>query len=174
MKISALLQTVRSRSRLYSLYPPSPEQAAEFVGKRFPDKEMGLILHTANLCDGNIGKIIETIQNGGEDAGKLADAILSAVISGREYDVLVLTNKLTTSRSFASGVLEFLSESAAECVKASVGVQTSSAVAADCAKRLTRARIFRIAENIGRAKAVLGTNVNLNFFGTWLSSVLKP
>lgn len=168
-----LLQTVRSRSRLYSLYPVSPEQAADFILKRFPEQNAESILHTAQLCDGNIGKTIEIVESGGEEAGKLADDIFSAMISGREYDILVLTNKLTAGRPFAASVLDFLSENAAECVKASVGAETSSTLAKECAKRLPRAKIFRIAENIDRAKSILGTNVNLNFFGTWLSSVLK-
>ncbi len=168
-----LLQTVRSRSRLYSLYPAPPEQAAEYVAKLFPDEDYNNILHTAQLCDGNIGKTIETIQNGGQEASKLADDIFRAVFFGKEYDVLVLTNKLSAGRPFAASVLEFLSENAAECVKAAVGAETSSAIAKECAQSMTKAKILRIAENIDRAKSVLGTNINLNFFGTWLSSVLK-
>ncbi len=168
-----LLQTVRSRSRLYTLYPATPEAAAEYVLRLFPERDYGDILHAAQLCDGNIGKTIGMIESGGEEAKKLADEIFVAVTKGNEYNVLTLTSKMSQSRVFAVSVLDFLTENAAECVKASVGAKTNSAIASDAAKRMTKNRIFRLAENIERAKQVLEINVNLNFFGTWLSSVLR-
>ncbi len=168
-----LLQTVRSRSRLYTLYPASPEAAAEYVSVFYPKTDYGDILHAAQLCDGNIGKTLDMLEDGGEEAKKLADDIFAAVIRGNEYTVLTLTIKITASRAFAVSVLDFLTENAAECVKASVGAKTHSTIAADASKRMTKNRIFRLAENIERAKQVLETNVNLNFFSTWLSSVLR-
>ena len=168
-----LLQTVRSRSRLYTLYPATPEEAAEYVSRSYPETDYGDILRAAQLCDGNIGKTVVMLESGGEEAKKLADEIFEAVIKGNEYTVLTLTNKLSQSRVFAVSVLDFLIEEAAECVKASVGAKTNSPISAEAARRMTKSKIFRIAENIDRAKQVLETNVNLNFFGTWLSSVLK-
>lgn len=168
-----LLQTVRSRSRLYTLYPASPEEAAEYVSRFYPETDYGDILHSAQLCGGNIGKTLEVIESGGEEAKKLADEIFYAVIKGNEYNVITLTAKISTSRVFAASVLDFLTENASECVKASVGVKTLSSIASDASKRMTKNRIFRLAENIERAKQILETNVNLNFFGTWLSSVLR-
>ncbi len=168
-----LLQTVRSRSRLYTLYPVQPQAAAEYIYRIFPEKDYGDILHTAQLCDGNIGKTLEMLESGGEEAKKIADEIFTAAIKGNEYTVLTSTNKITASRTLAVSVLDFLTENVAECVRASVGIKTLSAVAEDTAKRMTKGRILRLAENIERAKQVLETNVNLNFFSTWLSSMLK-
>ncbi len=168
-----LLQTVRSRSRLYTLYPPSPETATEYVSQFYPQTDYGDILHAAQLCDGNIGKTLEMLENGGEEAKKLADEIISAVVKGNEYTVLNLTGRISVNRAFAVSVLGFLTENAAECVKASVGAKTYSVIAEDAARRMTKNRVFRLAENIERAKQVLETNVNLNFFSTWLSTVLR-
>lgn len=168
-----LLQTVRSRSRIYSLYPPSAEQAAEYVSAHIPDYSYEEILNAAQHSCGNIGKTIETLKNGGEEASRLADEIFRTLATGKEYDVLVLTSKLSSGRAFASAVLDFMTENAAECLRASSGLPTTSEAARQLVSVMPRGKIIRLAENISRAREVLLTNVNLNFFGTWLSSVLK-
>ncbi len=168
-----LLQTVRSRSRIYTLYPVSNEQAAGYLLKKYPEKPYDEILRAASLCDGNIGKTAEILESGGEQSSKLANDIFSAIANGKEYDTLVLTSQMTTNRNFASSVLDFLLENAAECVKVSVGGSSDSEIAKRVAAAKSKNRILRLAENIDRAKEILSTNVNLSFFSTWLASVLK-
>lgn len=168
-----LLQTVRSRSRIYSLCPPPPEQAAEYLSAHMTEYSYEEILNAAQHCAGNIGKTEETLRNGGEEASRLADEIFRALVSGREYDVLVLTSRLSAGRPFASAVLDFMTENAAECVRASAGLHTDNTAAKQLASVMPSGKIIQLADNISRAREILQTNVNLNFFGTWLSSVLK-
>ena len=143
-----LLQTVRSRSRIYTLYPPAPEQAAQFLRELYPDKDS-------------------------EEAKALADEIMAAVTTKREYDLLLLTSRLSAGREFASSVLDFMLEDVGECIRASVGLPTNLKAAQDIAAKLSPKRVYKLADNIENAKNVLKSNVNLNFFGTWLCSVLK-
>ena len=173
MSATSLLQTVRSRARIFSLFPADISEAVVEVKKRFPDKSPDEIQHIVSICDGNIGISIQMLENGGEEAQKLAEDIFRAIPLTAEYQLLLLTSQLAENRNFASSVLDCMLEIGAECVKASVGAKTSSEIAVETAKRLPKKRIFSIMENIGKARDILNTNVNLNFFSTWLCSVLR-
>lgn len=168
-----LLLTVRSRSRIYTLYPPAPGQAADYLASVFPDKTKDELLSAAALADGNIGTAIRNLESGSEEAKALADEILLAVTDKREYNLLVLTSRLSASREFAAGVLDFLIEDAGECIRASAGLPTELQAARVTVEKLSPKRIYRLAETIGRARDVLKTNVNLNFFSTWFCAVLR-
>jgi len=168
-----LLETVRSRSRIYSLNPPSKDEASYYITSHYPEFSEEDIKRAVDLSEGNIGKSLELLNTGGEEAAILADEIMNALIIGKEYEILRLNTRLTESRQFAASVLDALSELSAECVKASVGLPTSSETAKKAVSRLTRQKILKVQDNIQRAKNVLNTNVNLSFYGTWLSALLK-
>ncbi|MBR2176522.1 MAG: hypothetical protein IJ861_06225 [Clostridia bacterium] len=168
-----LLETVRSRSRIYSLFPADPKQAAEFAAQKFPDKPYEELLRAAGLCGGNIGQTIQLIESGGEEAKILAEEIFASMQKSSEYELLVRTNQLTKDRAFAAAVLDNMLEISAECLKAAVGAETNSEIAVQIARKMTKKKIYAMAETIRNACGILNTNVNLNFFGTWLCAVLK-
>ncbi len=170
---SSLLQTVRSRSRIFSLFPAEVNDAAAIAAKRFPQKDISEIKNIAQLCDGNIGMTLQMLQNGGQEAQKLAEEIFASIMLSSEYPLLQSLQQLAGDRNFAASVLDFMSELAAECVRASIGADVYSKTAAAIAERYSKKRIFCISENILYARKVLNTNVNLNLFCTWLCSVLK-
>lgn len=170
---SGMLQTVRSRSRVFSLYPAGTEEAVKIAERRFPNKDIDEIRHIAEICDGNIGMTLQMAENGGEEAQRLAEDIFNSVTQSTEYSLLTLTGRLSSDRNFAVNVLDCMGEIAADCMKASVGVKVSSQAALETAERYSKKRISEISENIQYARKVLNTNVNLNLFCTWLSSVLR-
>ena len=170
---SSMLQTVRSRSRIFSLYPAGVGNAVKIAEKRFPNKDIDEIRHIAEICDGNIGMTLQMIESGGEEARKLAEDIFLAATQSTEYALLTLTGRLAADRNFAVNVLDCMTEIAADCMKAAAGVKVSSHVANDTAERYSKKRIAETAENIRYARKILNTNVNLNLFCTWLSSVLR-
>lgn len=170
---SSMLSTIRSRARIISLYPAGVQDAADIAKKRFPEKDIAEIEHIANICDGNIGMTLQMLETGGEEARNLAEEILQAVTLSAEYPLLQLTSRLSANRNFAVSVLDCMTEIAADCIKASVGIRVSSQTAADIAERYSKKRITAISENIQYARKILNTNVNLNLFCTWLCSVLR-
>lgn len=167
-----LLQTVRSRSRIYTLYPPSPDEAASVLQKMFPEKERGELIDAAALYDGNIGEAIRSIQSGDEQSVRLAEDILNAVAARKEYELLLLTGNLSASREFAAEVMGNLISLSGECIRASAGLPVSSEAAKNAVASLSEKKLYRLADNIAKASDILKSNVNLNFFGTWLCSVL--
>ena len=151
-----LLQTVRSRTRI----------------DKFPEKSFDELLSAAKLSDGNIGEVIRAFENGSEETMLLAQDMMDAVIRRKEYELLILTSRLSSSREFASAVLRDLLEISGECIRASVGIEGTSDIAVKAAEKLSPKKIYKISENIEKAANVLKSNVNLNFFGTWLCSLL--
>lgn len=168
-----LLETVRSRCRLLTLYPVTPEQAAEAASKYYPEKDYGELLSYARLCDGNIGQTLQMVESGGEKARREAQEIFSLIGKTGEYDLLLKTSQACRERLHMSAVIDCLMELSAECIKASVGAECLSPVAAETASRLTTARCMKLADNLQRIREASQTNVNLNFFGTWLCAMLK-
>ncbi len=169
---SAMLPTIRSRVRVFSLFPAGVQEAVQVVQKRLADKTEEEILHAAEVCDGNIGRMLQMLESGGEQASLLAEQMLTAIMQSAEYPLLTLAGQLN-SRNLAVSVLDCLTELAAESVRASVGLAVSSAAAAAMAERYSLKRIMKLAETIQDARNLLNTNVNLNLFGTWLCAVLR-
>ena len=167
-----LLQTVRSRSRIYTLYPPDKEEAAAYLEKRYPEINPGELNNHAALCGGNIGAAITGIEGGGEEAAALAEEMLHAVVKRRSYDLLLLTTRLSSSREFAAKSIDMLLGLSGEAIRASAGLDVTSEAAKAASEKLTLERLYKLADNIEKAREVLKSNVNLNFFGTWLCAQL--
>ncbi len=170
---SSLLQTVRSRSRIFSLYPPDAEQTIKFLSDRFPDKTSDEISKATTDSGGNIGGAIELLKGESEEARLLAEQILSAIPLSTEYNLLLLTNKAVQNRAFAVNVLDALCELSAECVMASAGVKNVSSIAEETAKKLSGKRLISLQSKISRARYLINTNLNLNLYGTWLCAELR-
>lgn len=168
-----LLQTIRSRTRLYSLYPVETDAAVRYISANNPGYQYEEIEDCVKASSGNIGQAMELLGSGGEEARSLAREIINTVVTGKEYDLLVLTNRMAKDRAFALRTIDCMSELAALCVKASVGADVGDKTAMEAAKRIPRRRLLILTENIRRARRVISTNVNMNFFCTWLSSVLR-
>ncbi len=170
---TSLLQTIRSRTRIYSLYPPSVTEAETVLKKMFPDKDASLLSEAAQNSGGNIGAAIELLNTGGEEEKKTAEAIFRAIPLSTEYALLTETFKITKDRSFAITVLERLYELSAECLKASCGAKNVSPIALELSKTLSKKRLQALFFQVQKARDVLKYNVNLNFYSTWLCSVLR-
>ena len=170
---TALLETVRSRARVYSLTPVGIDEETEYLQKRFADKAYEEIRNAAENSMGNIGMAVELLENGGEEAVLLAEEIFAAIPARDEYKLLTLTYKMIKDRAFAMAVTDSLLQTAGDAVKASVGAQYRSQCAKDAAEKMSGKRLYGILQTLYKAKTVLKTNVNLNFFCTWLCAALR-
>ncbi len=170
---ASLLQTVRSRSRIFSLFPPDIDLSIEAVKKFLPEKNADEIENIVSICGGNIGMSLQMLESGDDEAKKLANDIFGAITLKTEYQLMTLTNRLCSSRAFAFSTVGYMLEIAAEAVKFSAGVKTDSTTAAEFAEKISKRKLLIITDNIKKAYDILNTNINLNLFGVWLCSVLK-
>ncbi len=170
---TSFLQTVRSRSRIYTLYPVSFEESLDKLCNRFPEKSKEDIEWALNINDGNIGLAINTLENTTEESFTIAEKIFRSITLSTEYQLLSTAYRLSSDRVFAGRVIDHLISISAEAVKASVGAKVNLELATDTARRVSNKKLTGIFKKAQEAKDMLGTNVNMNLFCTWLSAHLK-
>lgn len=170
---SSLLQTVRSRARIFSLYPPDTIESIDFLSAKFPDKNSSEISSAVLNSGGNIGRAIELLEGESEEARQIAEQIFKAIPLSTEYKLLLLTNKAVKNRVLAANVLDAMCELSAECVKASIGIKGVSSTAEEISKKINRKRLIKLQSKISRARDLININLNLNFYGVWLCAELR-
>ena len=168
-----LLQTVRSRSRIMTLYPPTVAEAIETLKKLRPDVPPEVISQSAVDCGGNIGASLELIASGGEEEKKAAEDIFRAILQTSEYDLLLETGRIAQNRAFAVAVLDRMCSLSGECVRAAFDAADAGTLARELAGKFSRKKLIKLQSTILHAREVLNINVNLNFYSTWLCAVLR-
>ncbi len=168
-----LLQTVRSRSRIMTLYPPSVNEAVAALKRIRPDISEEIISQSAADSGGNIGAALELIASGGEEEKKTAEEIFRAIPQSTEYALMLASGKIARNRAFAVAVLDRLCSLSAECVRASYGAADAGSAARELSERFSRKKLLKLQSTILHARDVLNINVNLNFYSTWLCAVLR-
>lgn len=170
---SSLLLTVRSRSRIFSLLTPDSEEAENAVLKSDPTLDPYTVHQTAILTDGNIGRMSELLHSGGTEALHLAEQIAAAVVETREYNLLVLTSKLSSDKALTLAVLDGLYEIFCNAAKVAVGLEPRSETTALLAQKLTRSRLLKLIDTIADTKRKLQQNANMNLLTTELCVSLR-
>lgn len=168
-----LLQTVRSRARIFSLYPAEHSQAVDFISAKIKNKTIDEIQNIVSLCGGNIGTALQILENGEEDARKLAENIFFAIFQSSGYQLMLLIEQVISNRTLAINVLDELIVISSETIKASLGAKYTSDIALEVAQKISKNKLFIIMNNIRKARDILNINVNMNLFGIWLYSMLK-
>lgn len=87
----AMLQTVRSRCEVLTLSPITPDQAQEWLLKRYPQLERAQVLDAAARCEGVLGRAVEALEGGGEAAAenRVQAAMLKGLLLGKSEITLL-------------------------------------------------------------------------------------
>ncbi|MGN0538056.1 MAG: ATP-binding protein [Acutalibacteraceae bacterium] len=170
---SSLLLTVRSRSRILSLLTPDLQEAENAVLKSNPALNPNDVRQAAHLTDGNIGRMLELLNSGGTEALRLAEQIAVAITETREYNLLVLTSKLSGDKALTLAVLDGLYEIFCAAAKTAVGIEPRSKTTALLAQKLTRSRLLKLIDTVTDTKRKLQQNANMNLLTTELCIALR-
>lgn len=163
---SALLLTVRSRSRIFSLLTPEIDEAVRAALKSDPALNPDDVQKSALLTNGNIGRMLELLHSGGTEALRLAEQIAAAVANSKEYELLVLTSKLNSDKILTAAVLDCLYEIFCDAAKSAVGLPAHSNTVKLLSDNLTRTRLLRIVDAVTQTKRKLQLNANMNLLTT--------
>ena len=171
---TSLLETIRSRARVLSLYPADENEAIEVVQERLPDADKSDVINAVIKCDGNIGKSIEFLTNGsGTEEQLIAEQIAQSILLPKKFELLKCSAKLSSDRAFADRVLSKLYEILAEAVKITAGANSNSIAAKPLADRLTRKRLFELMNKVSEARYRIERNINMNLFGALFCSEMR-
>lgn len=105
---SMMLETVLSRSCVFSLNPVNTSEAAEFICKKCADASLEQAKNTLTEWNGNIGKAIEALTSGkASEVSDIADRICRALVNDNEFLLLKECSSLDGDRQLTSNVLNF-------------------------------------------------------------------
>ena len=169
-----LLPTVRSRVQIYTLHPPPAEEAAGYFEGMI---EAAQALRLAEICGGNIGRMLQE-QNGGmlERAGKLSREIAALLLSNSEHELLSVTAPLIKDRYLLDEVLKCLHLIFRDACVMRIGGSVFLSDALKEARALETVpvkRLLRLQEVPGEYRRKLESNANMTLLVTSLCAQLR-
>lgn len=177
---SAFLETILSRSTVYSLMPVSEAQAVEAVSNILSGPTTEEIEKTVSLVGGNIGAVITGLK-GNEllKASEKALEIANAVCENYEFELLKALSdfEAPSSKALLSATADSLKTVFRDALALRSGGEVIMQINKECAQRLcalfTKKQLFELLELSEELKRRIGKNMNQKLLITWLSAALK-
>ena len=106
---SAFLETVLSRSVVISLQGVDYSEGAHYICENNADIEYSDALHSLTVCNGNIGKALESLGDGTlQKYIEIANSLALASISANEYELIKACSVFERDKNTLLGALTFL------------------------------------------------------------------
>lgn len=168
----AVLPTIRSRAQIFTLRPPEPKEAAEWLSEQkgiAPEKAMELAL----LCGGNMGRMQEELEGGlAAQALKLAHE-MAAAVRGPANGLLKAAAPLQKDRALFRETLDRLSGIFRDACVGRAGGPVSSPAAAEALESLSLRRLMALQELCDVTRQRLDRNANTALLLTWYCAGLQ-
>lgn len=171
-----LLPTICSRAQIYTLNPPSINEAAAFVQQK-ADLSAEEALHLAELCGGNIGQMLsEQEQGGAAQAAKIAQEIAAAIPLSTGDALYKACAPLQKDRRLCAEVLERLEVIFRDACVLRVGGEKLLSGADELADRLStlpRKKLYALPQLTVDYRQRLERNANVPLLITCLCTQLR-
>lgn len=174
LSATSLLETIRSRARILSLFPADRDQAFKAVERILPGADKSDIVNAVIKCGGNIGRTLEMLNDGsGGEERSAAERIAQSLLSAKKTELLKCSVLISSDRVFSDHVMTNLYEIFAEAVRVSAGAKSENTTANILADRMTRKRLFALMDKVDEARRRIDMNINMNLFGAWFCSEMR-
>ena len=154
------METVRSRCETLTLDPVAPDECLAWLQARFPQASRDELADAANRCQGLLGRAVEQLAGGGEQAQALkdkADKLARLLVNGQELELLEFSLTLDKlSREDTQSLLDL----------------TGAALGDQILQAPDRARALRAAESVKEMRQAAGLNVGPAALFPWLCALL--
>ena len=171
-----LLPTIRSRVQSFTLKPPSPEEAAAY-GREHAGLEAGQAERLADLCGGNIGRMLEEAQGGtAAQAAGIAAAMAAGMLDKNGDALLKAALPLQKDRKLCGEALSRLTVIFRDaCVLRAGGTSLLSGAAgeAELLSGLPMNRLCKLPEIGEEFRRKLERNANMSLLVSCLCSQLR-
>lgn len=155
-----VLETVRSRCETLTLDPVAPDECLSWLQARFPQASREELSDAANRCQGLLGRAVEQLAGGGEQAQALkdkADKLSRLLMQGQELELLEFSLTLDKlSREETQRLLDL----------------TCAALGDQILQAPDRARALRAAQGVKEMRQAAGLNVGPAALFPWLCARL--
>lgn len=168
----SMLETVRSRSSIFSLLPVSEDLAINFLKEHCPTYSSESISKAVKATNGNIGKSILALENSYfSKINETTEIIAFAIGDIYEFNLLSSLYTLTEDKNFALDVIKALLVIIRDSVVFSDVKNTlsiSNKAVEYLSGRLSKRKLLKLIEVLYEAESKLNSNININLFVTWL------
>lgn len=164
-----LLPTIRSRVQIFTLRPPTKEQAARYVAETH-GIGIGEAEELAEICSGNIGRMLEEQEDGdGRKSLDIAVKIAELVSKSKQHELLAVTASMIRDRRLFLDVLDRLELILRDACVLRSGANNTLGVSPEVSEKLgrfTMKRLMRLAQIPAEYKAKLDRNANMTLLIT--------
>lgn len=171
----ALLETVLSRVKCYTLDNPTTEQCVRILSSRYPDlpgEELGRL---AWYFDGNVGRTISAVED--PSLGKTAiqaGELLCTAAEGSEYDLLLALSGFEKNKPLFQLLLDRMNFLTVRLlIYMDRAGEDPYGILAPLSRKITRLQAVRIADIIKETSRNVEQNLNFSLLLTWFVSNLK-
>lgn len=172
----SLLPTIRSRSQIFTMRPPSKEEAADYV-ESIAEISHDEAQRLAELCGGNIGKMLEDASEeaDGESPLDIAAQIASAVAERSTESLLEITAPLIKNRKLFEEVLSrlyIIMRDGCMLKAGSTDMLGAAPEAANSLQRLSQKELLELVEVVKEYRRKFERNANMTLLVTSFCSEL--
>lgn len=172
-KSTSFLDTILSRSQVFSLNAVDKSKAVEFIAKKVPELSIEVIKKSVDDFNGNIGKSLEFLKSDGKnEAMTVAEGILKALLTPNEFEVLRAVSQIKSDKNFFKQVLNnmLLILRDAMVFNYITVLETSADLARQISKKISTKKILKLMNLVNEMNDLIFYNVNQNLLTTYLSS----
>ncbi len=180
-----LLETIRSRGRIITLYPVDPAEGADFLCRQYPTTDKAAAAAACEQCGGNLGEALRQLRpdDGGkqaaleEQAAGIVRGILSAMCGSSELTLAAACHAIGKDRALAGAICIRLSEALCCAMMVSVGAGETLEHPSQEVLRLgtlvSASALMRHIQEINMLSDWLRINISMPLFNTRLAIVLQ-
>lgn len=175
---TSFLETVLSRCVVLTLDTAGAQAAAEYVMEKFPDADAGKVRQAACACDGNIGSVIDSIQDSTlSKYVEMAAAVCGGIVSNSEYELVQAVSCFEKDNEAAANVCALLRTIFRDAlILSSSGtnfISSERAAAEKLAATLSKEKLLRLMDAVGEIQEMVKRNANNNLLVTKLCFSLR-
>lgn len=172
----SLLPTIRSRTQIFTLRPPAPEEAAGLVaGKAGVSAEEAVRL--ARICGGNVGRMLDEVQGGdAARAAQIADSIARQMLLHTGDELLKTAAVLQKDRTLCREVfvrLEMIFRDACVMRAGGEALLSGSFQAAEDLQRLPMRQLMALPGVVSEFQRKLDGNANMGLLLACMCAKLR-
>ena len=172
MSSKCFLDTIKSRSQLFKLEPPSEDDALAFLKGKFPAFDMIDLKKYLRLASCNVGEAMTLLSGDGQNEEYfLAENILKALFVPNEAELLKVAAKIKNDKETFKIMLNFLFKLLSEALSASVDSSYDACeLSKNVAQKISIKKIMALLDFVNEISEDLKKNANFNLLLACMTS----
>ncbi|MDQ5983172.1 MAG: hypothetical protein RUMPE_00170 [Eubacteriales bacterium SKADARSKE-1] len=164
---SSFLDTIKSRSQIFSVVNVSKKEAFDFICKNYPEFNENEINNAVLKSGENIGKTIEILNSSDlSEILELAEQIAKTLVLSNEFELLKISGKISTDRKNLRLLLNFL----AEILRDALVGDIKNEISRNLSQQISQKKILSLINIVNKTNDLVSYNANGALLITYFTS----